>query len=157
MLYYSSIENQENVVKMAQEKLAREAQDLRLDHSDGTTTIGNPLGLDLLRRMDALERTSNLHREMSMHTRQRNISTWIRNRSPLGNEAREEQIRYLNKEHVHGGNILLDTLVLRERFSRKSTEYAALKDLYGLTMEEYDTIGMVSTNLINTLFVTNIF
>lgn len=133
--------------------------------------VANPQNLSLMERLDVLKQSqqalqqsyqyaqeeSQIHRKLSMDLRERALSTWVRDFYKKDTAGRNAQKRALNETSTYAASILIDTLVLRERFTTSSTEYRSLETLYGLTMEQYTTIGILSINSINTLFVTNIF
>lgn len=120
--------------------------------------IGNSEGFSLLNKVETLQTTlealqtryesfekeSRAHHQVSMELRQRTVSTWVRDFYERKTEACLKQIRLLNQNSVHAGNIVVDTRMLRQKFAPHSLEYTGLKDLYGLTMQEYEMIGMVS-------------
>lgn len=60
MLYYSLIEDQENVFPMSQEKLRQDSNNLQIDRENNM--IGNPEGLRLLKPVQELEKSHSARR-----------------------------------------------------------------------------------------------
>ena len=72
-----------------------------------------------------------------LDVRQRAVMTWVQD-----TEARKEGTRKLNPDIVHAGDIQHDAMVITERFKKTSTEWASFRDLYGMTLEEWNHIGL---------------
>jgi hypothetical protein len=70
------------------------------------------------------------------------------------NDNRQKVIRRINKE-IHSGDVRNDALALKERLLPTSTEWKAFKTLYGLTLHDFEKLGM-SMNPLNTLFIANV-
>ena len=85
------------------------------------------------RRFQSLEAS----RRRWLDVRQRAVMTWVQD-----TEARKEGIRKLNPDIVHTGDIQHDAMVITERFKKTSTEWASFRDLYGMTLEEWNHIGL---------------
>lgn len=72
-----------------------------------------------------------------LDVRQRAVMTWVQD-----TEAHTEEARKLNPDVVHVGDIQHDAIVITERFTKTSTEWASFRDLYGMTLEEWNHIGL---------------
>lgn len=62
------------------------------------------------------------HRQGHLDIRQKALSTWVRDALGKDTERRKQDIRRLNKEVVHGGDVRSDAMVVTERFGPNSTE-----------------------------------
>ena len=58
-------------------------------------------------------------------------------------ERRKEEIRRLNKDVIHGGDVRSDAMVVTERYKKSSTEWQSFRTLYGLTPDNVNDLGIV--------------
>jgi hypothetical protein len=93
-------------------------------------------------------------RRKAIDVRQRALLTWVRDALNKVNDNRQKVIRRINKE-IHSGDVRNDALALKERLLPTSTEWKAFKTLYGLTLHDFEKLGM-SMNPLNTLFIANV-
>ncbi|KAJ5800709.1 uncharacterized protein N7518_002777 [Penicillium psychrosexuale] len=80
------------------------------------------------------------HRQSHLDLRQRAISTWVRDAFSKVTERRNEEIRRLNRDIIHGGDVRSDAMVVNERYSRNSTEWKRFSTLYGLTPDNVEDL-----------------
>jgi acetate kinase len=83
------------------------------------------------------------HRQSHLDLRQRAISTWVRDVLGKDTERRKEEIRRLNKDVIHGGDIRSDAMVVTERYKKRSTEWQSFRTLYGLTPDNVNDLGTI--------------
>jgi acetate kinase len=83
------------------------------------------------------------HRQKHMDIRQRAISTWVRDALNEDTERRKEEIRRLNKDVIHGGDVRSDAMVVTERYKKSSTEWQSFGTLYGLSPDDVHDLGIV--------------
>lgn len=83
------------------------------------------------------------HRQSHLDIRQRAISTWVRDALNKDTEGRKEDIRRLNKDVIHGGDVRSDAMVVTERYKKSSTEWQSFRTLYGLTPDNVNDLGIV--------------
>lgn len=145
--------------------MVKEAPSLKYDAKK--STAANEGGFGLLARLDKLEghRQSDLakiegletrvgglatrvgrleiHRQSHLDLRQRAISTWVRDALGKDTQRRNDAIRKLNRDVIHGGDIRSDAMVVTERYERKSTEWKSFQTLYGLTPDNVGDLGIV--------------
>lgn len=62
------------------------------------------------------------YRQGHLDLRQKCLSTRVRDALGKDTEGQKQEIRRLNKEIVHGGDVRSDAMVVTERFSQNSTE-----------------------------------
>jgi DNA repair exonuclease SbcCD ATPase subunit len=82
------------------------------------------------------------HRQSHLDIRQRAISTWVRDALNKDTERRKEEIRRLNKDVIHGGDVRSDAMVVTERYKKSSTEWKSFRTLYGLTPDNVNDLGI---------------
>lgn len=85
------------------------------------------------RQLQSLEAS----RRRWLDVRQRAVMTWVQD-----TEAHTEEARKLNPDVVHAGDIQHDAMVITERLNKTRTEWASFHDLYGMTLEEWNHIGL---------------
>lgn len=83
------------------------------------------------------------HRQSHLDIRQRAISTWVRDALHKDTERRKEEIRRLNEDVMHGGDVRSDAMVVTERYKKSSTEWQSFRTLYGLTPDNVNDLGIV--------------
>ncbi|KAJ5484898.1 hypothetical protein N7539_004886 [Penicillium diatomitis] len=66
-------------------------------------------------------------------SKQRAISIWVRDALKKDTEHPKEELRRLNKDVIHGGDVRSDAMVVTERYRKNSTEWQSFRTLYGLT------------------------
>lgn len=123
----------------------------------------NKSGFDLLERLSAMEEkmaemeekmetmaeieekmeTFEGHRLNHLALRKRAISTWVRDALKKDTARRNQEIKRLNTEIIHGADIHTDAIVLK-KYRESSTEWQAFSMLYGLTFYEFNKLGMIS-------------
>ncbi|KAJ5737581.1 uncharacterized protein N7483_002706 [Penicillium malachiteum] len=59
---------------------------------------------------------------------------------------RLDHIRYLNQYVVHAGDARGDSMMMRERYRKTSTEWRAFEILYGLTADEIENLELAKCN-----------
>ncbi|KAJ5120388.1 uncharacterized protein N7515_009776 [Penicillium bovifimosum] len=82
-------------------------------------------------------------RDSYLDVRQRTVATWIRDALNKGTGRRVKDIRRLNKEVLHGGDIRCDSVLVTERYRKDSTERKQFSTLYGLAAEEVNALGII--------------
>jgi acetate kinase len=83
------------------------------------------------------------HRQKHMDIRQSAISTWVRDALNKDTERRKEEIRRLNKDVIHGGDVRSDAMMVTERYKKSSTEWQSFGTLYGLSPDDVHDLGIV--------------
>lgn len=124
--------------------MAREAPSLRYDAEQRTAANEGGFGLLAeIRQMRKDIEKLEAHRQSHLDLRQRAISTWVRDALNKGTVRRKEEIRRLNKDIIHGGDVRSDAMVVTERYRRSSTEWQSFRTLYGLTPDDMKDLGIV--------------
>lgn len=101
---------------------------------------------DIRAKVDKLEshrQKLESHRQSHLDIRQRAISTWVRDALNKDTERRKQEIRRLNKDVIHGGDVRSDAMVVTERYKKSSTEWQSFRTLYGLTPDNVNDLGIV--------------
>ncbi|KAK2789002.1 hypothetical protein FQN53_002818 [Emmonsiellopsis sp. PD_33] len=128
--------------------MVREAPAMQYDAEQ--RLAANEGGFGLLERLTRLEAHCQIqddkikklesHRQSHLDIRQRAISTWVRDALHRATERQNEEIRRLNKDVIHGGDVRSDAMVLTERYKKSSTEWRSFRTLYGLTPDEVNDL-----------------
>ncbi|KAJ5741726.1 hypothetical protein N7533_011135 [Penicillium manginii] len=71
------------------------------------------------------------------------ISTWVRDALNKDTERQKEEIRRLNKDVIHGGDMRSDAMVVTEGYKKSSTVWRSFRTLYGLTLDNVNDLGIV--------------
>ena len=148
--YHSSVEDKENPLDACVDKMVREAPSLQYDAEQRIAANEGGFGfLAEMREMRAEMATINhkvqkleSHRQSHLDIRQRAISTWVRDALNKDTERRKEDIRRLNKDIIHGGDVRSDAMVVTERYKKSSTEWQCFRTLYGLTPDNVNDLGI---------------
>ncbi|KAK2802378.1 hypothetical protein FQN50_007375 [Emmonsiellopsis sp. PD_5] len=80
------------------------------------------------------------HRQSHLDIRQWAISTWVRDALHKTTERRNEEIRRLNKDIIHGGDVRSDAMVVTECYKKSSTEWQSFRTLYGLIPDDVNDL-----------------
>ncbi|KAJ5128138.1 hypothetical protein N7448_008917 [Penicillium atrosanguineum] len=139
--YHSSVEDKENPLDACVNKMVREAPSLRYDAEQRIAANEGGFGLlaELREMNDKINRLES-HRQGHLDIRQRAISTWVRDALSKDTERRKEDIRRLNKDIIHGGDVRSDAMVVIERYKKSSTEWQYFRTLYGLTPDNVNDL-----------------
>ncbi|KAJ5444540.1 uncharacterized protein N7458_008412 [Penicillium daleae] len=146
--YHSSIEDKENnPLEACKSKMAMDSGSLSYDAE--LKVAANKSGFDLLERLSAMEEkmaemeekmeTFEGHRLNHLALRERAISTWVRDALKKDTARRNQEIKRLNTEIIHGADIHTDAIVLK-KYRESSTEWQAFSMLYGLTLYEINKL-----------------
>ncbi|KAJ5303935.1 uncharacterized protein N7443_003595 [Penicillium atrosanguineum] len=160
--YHSSVEDKENPLDACVNKMVREAPLLRYDAEQRIAANEGGFGLlaELREMNDKINRLEShgqkleshcqkleshcqkleSHRQSHLDIRQRAISTWVRDALNKDTERRKEDIRRLNKDIIHGGDVRSDAMVVTERYKKSSTEWQYFRTLYGLTPDNVNDL-----------------
>jgi hypothetical protein len=83
------------------------------------------------------------HRQSNLDIRQRAISTWVRDALNKDTERWKEEIRRLNKDVIHGGDVRSDAIVVTQCYKKSSTQWQPFRTLYGLAPDNVNDLGIV--------------
>ncbi|KAJ9306377.1 hypothetical protein DTO280E4_60 [Paecilomyces variotii] len=148
IIYHSSIDDKENPRDACVDKMVQEAPLLQYDAEQKIAANENGFGLlaemrhmraDMAKMNDKITKLE-AHRQSHLDIRQRAISTWVRDALNKDTERRNEDIRRLNKDVIHGGDVRSDAMVVTERYKKNSTEWKSFRMLYGLTPDEMNDL-----------------
>ncbi|KAJ9206275.1 hypothetical protein DTO021D3_4877 [Paecilomyces variotii] len=141
IIYHSSIDDKENPRDACVDKMVQEAPLLQYDAEQKIAANENGFGLLAeMRKMNDKITKLEAHRQSHLDVRQRAISTWVRDALNKDTERRNEDIRRLNKDVIHGGDVRSDAMVVTERYKKNSTEWKSFRILYGLTPDEMNDL-----------------
>lgn len=142
------MDDKENPLASSVTKMVKEAPSLQYDAEQRTAANEGGFGLLAeIRQIRAELAKLESHRQSHLDLRQRAISTWVRDALNKGTSRRKEEIRRLNKDIIHGGDIRSDAMVVNERYRRSSTEWQSFRTLYGLTPDDVNNLGIVYRSL----------
>ncbi|KAE8379846.1 hypothetical protein BDV26DRAFT_155606 [Aspergillus bertholletiae] len=116
---------------------------LLLQYDAEQRIAANEGGFDLLAEMvkinDKIKKLES-HRQGYLDIRQRAISTWVRDALNKDTERRKKEIRRLNQDVIHGGDMRSDAIVVTECYKKSSTEWQSFRTLYGLTPDNVNDL-----------------
>ncbi|KAE8371889.1 hypothetical protein BDV26DRAFT_113815 [Aspergillus bertholletiae] len=95
---------------------------------------------DKIKKLESHYQKLESHRQSHLDIRQRAISTWVRDALNKDTERRKEEIRRLNQDVIHGGDVRSDAMVVTERYKKSSTEWRSFRTLYGLTPDNVNDL-----------------
>ncbi|KAJ5148360.1 LPS-induced tumor necrosis factor alpha factor [Penicillium atrosanguineum] len=146
--YHSSVEGKENPLDACVNKMDSEAPLLQYDPEQ--RIAANECGFGLLAELREMNHKINKleshfqklesHRQSHLDIRQKAISTWVRDALNKDTERGKEEIRRLNKDIIHGGDVRSDAMVVTERYKKSSTEWQYFRTLYGLTPDNVNDL-----------------
>jgi predicted RNase H-like nuclease (RuvC/YqgF family) len=102
--------------------------------------------LDQVKELKEKQQGFSLIRANLLDIRQRNILTWIRDthgKDGKNNEEWRQEVCMLNRHVVHAGNVMLDAVLVTERFKPTSLERTKFPDLYGLSADTVNELGIL--------------